>query len=276
MQIRHPSADLCRMTVFTMSDDWKLKLLKIILPLIFWLAVWQAAAMGVGFPLLLPTPISVGRTLVRLLQTAAFWQSVVFTLGRVFGGLVLGCILGCALALLTWRFRWADILFAPLIRVIRATPVVSFILLVYLWVVRSRIPGVISAMMVLPVIWSSLRAGLDAADQKLLEMAKVYQFGRWKTVRLIWLPSLQPYLSSGLCTCLGLAWKSGVAAEVICPPRYAIGTELSKAKTGLLTPELYAWTIVIIVLSLLLESVLRRFLSSGMMPARILADRGTQ
>ncbi len=251
------------MTVFTMSDNWKTKCLKFILPLVFWLAVWQGLAMAVGFPLLLPTPVSVAKTLAGLVVTANFWKSVALSLLRVFGGMVLGCILGTAFALLTWRFTWADMLFSPVIRVIRATPVVSFILLVYLWVVRSNIPGVISAMMVLPVIWSSLRAGLNSADRKLLEMAKAYRFGRMKRIRLIWIPLLLPYLTNGLSTSLGLAWKSGVAAEVICPPRFAIGTELNRAKTGLLTPELYAWTVVIIVLSLLLEKILRNLLSRG-------------
>ncbi len=253
----------CRMTVFIMSANWKTNFLKGFLPLLFWLAVWQAAAMAVGFPLLLPTPVSVGKTLASLVVTANFWRSVLLSLLRVFSGLLFGCLLGIALALLTWRFSWADWLFSPVIRVIRATPVVSFILLVYLWVSRRNIPGVISSMMVLPVIWNSLQSGLESADKKLLEMAKAYQFGRLKTIRLIWLPLLRPYLSSGLSNCLGLAWKSGIAAEVICPPRFAIGTELSRAKNGLLTPELYAWTVVIILLSLVLEKILRSILQEG-------------
>ncbi|MCD7746124.1 MAG: ABC transporter permease subunit [Lachnospiraceae bacterium] len=233
------------------------KCVRILLPLAFWLGIWQIAAMTVGFPLLLPTTVSVFRTLLALAGTASFWQSIALSLGRVVCGLTLGCVLGCALGVLTWRFRWADVIFSPVIRVIRATPVVSFILLVYLWVARASIPEVISALMVLPVIWSALRTGLETADQKLLEMAKAYRFSRLKTLRLIWLPSLRPHLTGGLSTALGLAWKSGIAAEVICPPRYAIGTELSKAKTALQSPELYAWTVTIVILSLTLESVLK-------------------
>ena len=59
---------------------------------------------------------------------------------------------------------------------------------------------------------------------------------------------------------MGLAWKSGVAAEVICPPKLAIGTEISQARTALETPELFAWTLVIIALSLLLEGLVHRLL----------------
>ncbi|MCC8045344.1 MAG: ATP-binding cassette domain-containing protein [Clostridiales bacterium] len=239
----------------------KKNVIKIMLPLAFWLGVWQIVAVYVDFALLLPTPVAVGRTLLELAAAGAFWKSIFLSLGRVFSGLFLGCFLGCFLAFLTFRFPFADLLLSPAIRVIRATPVVSFILLVYLWIARRNIPGCISALMVLPIMWNSIRLGLDSVDRKLLEMAAAYRFGKMKTIRLIWLPSLRPYFSSGLTTGLGLAWKSGVAAEVICPPRYAIGTELSKAKTALQSPELYAWTVVLILLSLTMEAVLRRLLN---------------
>jgi NitT/TauT family transport system permease protein len=217
--------------------------------------------MLVGMDLLLPSPLSVARALVRLAGTAAFWLSALGTLVRVFGGLALGCVLGAALAWLTYRSRWAEYILAPAIRVVRATPVVCFILLVYLWVARANIPGIISALMVLPVMWGNLDAGLRATDPQLLELARAYRFDRWKTARLIYLPSLRPYAVSGLMTATGLAWKSGVAAEVICPPKYAIGTEISHAKTALETPELFAWTLVIIALSLSLERLIRRLLT---------------
>jgi NitT/TauT family transport system permease protein len=211
--------------------------------------------------LLLPSPLSVLRALLQLAGTASFWLSVGSTLLRIFGGLALGSALGAALAGLTYRFRWAEYILAPAIRVIRATPVVCFILLVYLWVARAHIPGIISALMVLPVMWGNLDAGLRATDPQLLELARAYRFDRWKTLRLIYLPSLRPYAVSGLMTATGLAWKSGVAAEVICPPKYAIGTQISHAKTALETPELFAWTAVIIVLSLSLEGLIRRYLT---------------
>ena len=216
--------------------------------------------MAVGQDLLLPSPASVAAVLARLAVTGPFWLTALSSLGRIFGGLAVGCVLGGLLAWLTYRFRWAELILAPAIRVVRATPVVCFILLVYLWVARARIPGAIAALMVMPVMWGNLDAGLRATDRQLLELAKAYRFSAWKTVRLIYLPSLKPYFVSGFLTALGLAWKSGVAAEVICPPKLAIGTEISFARTALETPELFGWTLVIIALSMALESLFRRLL----------------
>lgn len=243
-----------------MSPERLKKIIKYVIPPVFWLGVWQLGAMLVDMELLLPGPIAVVRALAGLIVTGDLWLSALYTLLRVLAGLAAGTAAGVLLAFLCHASPWAGIVLAPAVRVVRATPVVSFILLVYLWVSRANIPGVIAALMVLPVIWGSVTAGLAAVDPKLLELARAYRFGRGKTLRLVTLPSLRPHLESGLLTAFGLAWKSGVAAEVICPPARAIGSRIQQARLALETPELFAWTLVLIALSLTLEGLLRRLL----------------
>ena len=239
------------------------KLQKIVIPLAFWLAVWELASLAAGRELLLPPPLRVGEGLLALAQTADFWLDLGATLGRVFLGLAWGALMGTVLAFLTHFSPWLDRLISPAVRVVRATPVVSFILLVYLWVPRWAIPWVIAGLMVLPVVWGSLSAGLGNMDGKLLEFARAYRFSRLKTLRLVYLPALRPHFSAGLLTAFGLAWKSGVAAEVLCPPARAIGSRIQQAKLGLETADLFAWTLAIIVLSLALEGLFRRLLERG-------------
>lgn len=110
---------------------------------------------------------------------------------------------------------------------------VSFILLVLLWTGRDQVPAVIAGLMVLPVVWENLTQGIRATDGQLLELARAYRFSRWKTVRLVYLPSLRPHLRSAAATAMGLAWKSGVAAEVLCLPRLGIGAQISRAQADL-------------------------------------------
>ena len=239
------------------------KALQAAAPPALWLGVWQLAALAAGRDLLLPGPLAVGERLLVLAGTADFWLSVGSTLGRVFLGLLWGALAGAGLALATHFSPWADRLISPAVRVVRATPVVSFILLVYLWVARSAIPWVIAGLMVLPVVWGALGAGLDSLDKQLLEFARAYRFTRFKTLRLVCLPALRPQFSAGLLTAFGLAWKSGVAAEVLCPPAYAIGSRIQQAKLGLETADLFAWTLAIVVLSLALEKLLRQVLKRG-------------
>ena len=234
-----------------------------LLPPAFWLGVWQLGAVmmdlrleGRGNELLLPYPATVLSVFGELAVTGSFWATVLASLLRVLAGLTLGIALGVALSGLTSLSPLADQLISPAIRVIRATPVASFILLVFLWTDRSRVPVVIAALMVLPVIWANLSRGIREVDPQLLELARAYRFSRLKTLRLVILPSLRPYFLSAVTTSMGLAWKSGVAAEVLCLPDYSIGSRIFNTKLYLEIPQLFAWTVAVVGLSLLLEDLL--------------------
>ena len=236
---------------------------RILAPLVFWLAVWQGAAVWVGKDLLLPGPAAVARTLAGLAVTAEFWLAAGYTLLRVFAGLAAGVVLGTGIAALTCASAWCEVLLSPAVKVIRATPVASFILLVLLWVSTGKVPGVISALMVLPVVWGNVSKGVRQADPALLELAGAYRFGRLKTIRLVYIPSSAPYFAAGVETGLGLAWKAGVAAEVLCRPKLAVGSQVYFSKLYLETPSLFAWTLTVIALSFLVEYALVRLLRKG-------------
>lgn len=239
-----------------------------LVPLAFWLGAWHVAAWlvacsveGRGNELLLPYPATVLRALAAMVVTADFWQTVGASLARIFCGLAAGVAAGSVLAVVTALWNWMDRLLSPAIRVIRATPVASFILLVLLWTGRNAVPVIVSALMVLPVVWENLSRGIAATDEKLLELARAYRFSRWKQVKLVYLPSLKPYFTAALTNAVGLAWKSGVAAEVLCLPKMALGTGIYRSKLYLEIPELFAWTVTVVCLSLVLETLLGRLLS---------------
>ena len=243
------------------------KFIYALIPPAFWLGVWQLAAMvvdsrmnGKGNELLLPYPATVLNSLVALMGDSTFLLTVFSSLGRILLGLILGTAVGCLLAVLTFCSRWADRLFSPAIRVLRAAPVASFILLVVLWTGKNFVPVVIAALMVIPVVWGNLSRGIRETDPQLLELARAYRFSAWKTIRLIYLPCLRPYFAAAITTATGLAWKSGVAAEVLCLPTSAMGTQIFNTKYYVEIPQLFAWTAVVVTLSLLLEKLLRALL----------------
>lgn len=253
--------------------EWSNRLKKFtlfLLPPAFWLGVWQICAFlveqhvnGRGNELLLPYPATVLSALVRLSGDPVFWQTVLASLGRILAGMAWGTALGALLAALTFLSPVAKRLLAPAIRVIRATPVASFILLVLLWTNRTMVPVIISGLMVLPVVWENLSRGLEEVDGQLLEMGRAYRFTPIQMIYLIYLPSLRPYFLSAITTAMGLAWKSGAAAEVLCLPKQAIGTQIYNSKLYLEIPDLFAWTVVVVVLSMLLERLLRTLLRRG-------------
>ncbi len=239
------------------------KAVKIAAPVIFWLGLWQLASCVLGKPLLLPSPVEVLKTLTALAGTARFWRFTGATLLRILSGTLLGVMSGTLLAALTHFSPAADVLVSPALRVLRATPVVSFIILIILWTGADLVPVVICALMVAPVVWENLRAGLASPDPALLEMAAAYGMGPGRKLSYIYIPAALPYLRSGVLSSMGLAWKSGVAAEVLCIPREAVGTQIYWSKLYLEIPALFAWTVVVAALSMVLELLARRALMRG-------------
>ena len=215
----------------------------------FWLAVWQCAAMAVGQEVFLVSPVQALRTLLQLLPQAEFWQRVGFSSGRILLGFGLGVVVSVVLAAAAQAWHTAEILLAPVLQLVKATPVASFIILALVWVRGSSLSVLISFLMVLPVLCGAVRTGIRSADVQLREMARVFHLPFSRRLRAIWLPAVLPAFRQGCSVALGICWKSGIAAEVIGLPNGSIGDALYRAKITLSTGELFAWTFVIILLS---------------------------
>ena len=210
----------------------------------FWLAVWQCAAMAVGQEVFLVSPVQAVRTLLQLLPQAEFWQRVGFSSGRILLGFGLGVAVSIVLAVAAQAWHTADVLLAPVLQLVKATPVASFIILALVWVRGASLSVLISFLMVLPVLYGAVRTGIQSADPQLLEMTKVFRLPLGRRLRAV-----LPAFRQGCSVALGICWKSGVAAEVIGLPNGSIGDALYRAKITLSTGELFAWTFVIILLS---------------------------
>ena len=223
------------------------------LVLAFWLGVWAFAAWRVGLPLLLPSPALVAKTLWIMLGTGAFYRTVLRSLWNVTAGILIAVVAGALLAGLCRRVRLLRELILPLMTVIKATPVASFIVLALIWIGSARVPSFITVLIVLPVVWTNVDEGLSKIDPQLTELTRVYRMPFLPRLRFLVLPSVRPYFFAACRTSLGLAWKAGIAAEIIALPRMTVGTAINDARQYLLTEEMFAWTFVVILLSLLIE-----------------------
>ncbi len=208
--------------------------------------------------MLLPAPLEVFSRLAKLVMEGEFWRHIGSSLFRIMAGYLCALLIGFVLGAITARSKPLDALLSPAARVIRATPVASFIILLFVFLSKERIPAITSFLMVLPVVWSNVYEGINSTDTKLLEMAKVFRLSPAKTLRKIYLPSVFPFLLAAAKTGMGLAWKAGIAAEVMVSPASGIGAELYNAKIYLESADLFAWTAVIVIISMILEKLLVR------------------
>lgn len=236
----------------------------------FWIAVWQLLYRSVGQEILLVSPVQTLHRLVALSRQKEFWISAGASLCSVMAGFLCASALGIVMGALCMRFAFLYRLVYPLLSAVKATPVASFIILALVWLKTAQVPAFIAALIVLPIVFGNVCQGVAATDRELLEMARVFRLGRWKTLRCIYLPSLAPYLTAAFTTGAGLAWKSGVAAEVLANTRNSIGGNIYSAKIYLETADLFAWTAVVILLSVALERLLllliRRMPGGGATP----------
>lgn len=226
----------------------------------FWLAAWQLASMAVGSRIVLVGPAEVACRLAELVLEADFWVSMGLSLGRVATGFGLAVVAGVALAAWASRSRVVEGLLAPLVGAVKAAPVASFVVLLLMWVSSRRLSVAVSFLMAFPILYANVLAGVRQTDPALLEMADVFGVSSWARVRTVYAAQVAPYLRAGLSLAMGLSWKSGIAAEVIGLPAPSIGIHLYDAKVYLDTPDLLAWTVVIVALSVGLEALLGRLL----------------
>jgi len=239
------------------------RFLRKLMPLAFWLAVWAVAYRAVGKDLLLASPVSVAQRF-SFVTEGFFWQCVGMSLWRTGAAYGIGVVVACVLALVCHASRLMDELISPALAVVRATPVASFIILALVWLSAGTVPILAGVLMVVPVVFANVREGLQAVDPKLIEMGRMFGWNRWKRLRHIAVPSVLPTFVAACESCVGLCFKATIAAEVIGVPKNAIGTQLYTSKIYLETDALFAWTLVVIILSMLLERLLKRAFERGL------------
>ena len=227
------------------------------LSIAFWLFIWQLAAILIDRELFLPSPVRVLKALFsELIYQKSFWTSIAASLAHIAEGFFLGTVLGILLAALSYCFKAIKVLLWFPIKVIKSVPVASFVILSLLWLRSENLSIFIPFLMVLPTLYVNTMTGLEKTDKKLLEMAELFKLSHFKKVFHIYIPHILPYILSACSLAIGMAWKSGVAAEIIGLAGNSIGNQLYQAKLYLMTPELFAWTIVIVILSILCEQLI--------------------
>lgn len=234
---------------------------------LFWLVIWQIAAMKLDSGIILVSPVDAAKRLCELVTVGEFWRSILFSAGRVLLGFALGLAAGTLLALVSAKVRLVRGLFSPLISAMKSIPVASFTILALIWIGSKNLSILVSFLICVPIVCANMLEGMEQLDPKLSEMADVFRIPPWRRFVGVYLSQLLPYFRSASRLAIGLCWKSGVAAEVIGIPKGSIGEKLYQSKVYLETADLFAWTITVILLSWLCEKLF--VLLAGLLQKRV-------
>ncbi len=234
-----------------MKDKW----IKKTVILLSWILIWQLVSLLVNNPVYFASPVETVRELFSQGATPVFWKSVGGSLLRILGGFFIASLAAFILAFLTYFIPFTEDIISPVTAFLKSVPVAAVVVILLIWWGASHLVLCISFMVVLPNIYENVRTGLKKTDPKLLEMAKV--FGISIPARFFWIyrASYRPYLLSAVSVSLGMAFKSGIAAEIIGLPAGSIGDRLYRDKIYLNTAGVFAWIIVILIVSFITEKL---------------------
>ncbi len=222
------------------------------------LLVWEGGAHLVGSTIILPTPEATLLALVRLVATSGFWSAVGATVLRGAVGFAVSFIAAVVIGVAAGASSVVRSGVSPLLTLLRATPVMSVILLALIWFQTNSVPVFVAFLMVFPILCGNVIEGVRNVDPGLLKMAKLYRVRRSRVIGGIYLPNTIPYLIAGLSSAVGITWKVVVAAEVLSQPLHAVGSGLQLAKYRLDTASVFAWTAVAVVLTAISEQLIER------------------
>jgi NitT/TauT family transport system permease protein len=217
------------------------------------LLAWELASLAMGKAIILPSPLLVLRTALALYPRPLFLSSLFATFLRGLAAFALSAALGIAAGLASGIRPAFGAAIAPLLTIIRATPVLALVLLALLWFPAGFVPIFTAFLMAFPVMATSAAEGSKAADPRLLEMARLFRVPRRDIFFELRLPSAAPHLLAGAKSALGLSWKVVVAGEILSQPDRALGTGMQASRMLLESASVFAWAIAAVLLCGLTE-----------------------
>ena len=223
-----------------------------------WLLIWFAAAFAIGSDLILPGPVKTIQALAKLICTSGFWLDVLFTLFRVFAGAVISLAAGfvCA-ALASGNKAVREFLRLP-VSFFKSIPVMAIIIYVILVVKADWVAIVVCILMCFPIAYTNMLSGMTSMSREFDELGEVLGLTSRQKRSIILRPELQPEIRASVDLIMGMSWKVVVASEVLAIPGHSIGYQMLNSKYYLETPDLFAYIIVLIILSLAVEKLASR------------------
>jgi ABC transporter, permease protein len=244
-----------------MTSTTQNKFRKIIIAII-WIIIWQIMASFIKEEILLPSPLIVFKKFIYLLGQVGFYKAIFLSTIKIIAGFLISIAIGVIFAYLAYKYKLFYDFISPLIRIFRSIPLASLVIFLLFWANKDYLSIYISFIMAMPLIFQNVYDGLSDIDKNILQMADIYKVSEIKKIKYIYKVKVKPFLYSSIISISGLVFKAGIAAEVIGLPKNSIGNNLYNAKVYLDMPNLFAWTLAILLISSFFEITLKKLLGA--------------
>lgn len=220
------------------------------------LILWEIVSLIICSPLILPSPYLVLKEAFVLIQNSSFWFHFFNTLIRVFVSFLISITLGLFLGLICGKSEFCKYFIELPLSIFRTTPVIAIILISLYWLSSNTLPVFISILMNLPITITAVSQGFSNVKQQQNNMAQLYHFSSMQKLLYIQLPACFSNYKAACISCFGLCWKVIVAGEVLCLPKYGLGSIMQLQQVHLETASVIAITFLMVMCSWFLEKIL--------------------
>lgn len=217
-------------------------------------------------PLYLPSVFDSFRQVWVIVQQESFWQNVSVTFFRVVMGLLISSSSAVLLAVLSSFSEWVERFFSPFLTTLKSIPTMSIIILALVWFKSGTVPIFVSFLICFPMLYTNTLTGIKKINPALIEYCDLHRIPFRRKFTDVMIPSVWPYFRSAFFVAIGFCWKSTIAAEVLSAPKSSMGYELYLTKLYLNIPELFAWTIIIVGFTMLIEKLLKNLIARQEQP----------
>ena len=208
--------------------------------------------------IVLASPLDTFSSLIRMIGTMRFWGHLWTSFCRIITGIFFGSFAGFLLGLLAGLYRDIKHFLEPLRWTLMSVPAVVVVVMAMLWFgMGSTMVVFITALLLAPIVYVNTVKGLEMVEKNIVEMARVYNFSLWLTVRHVYIPAITGPLASAMVVVVGMGVRIVILAEVMGTSE-GIGHALSLTRSSLETPALFAWVMVCIGIVGFLEYVVLR------------------
>lgn len=221
--------------------------------------VWFAGSAIMDNPLLLPGPIAVFSAFGNIITEETGLLAIGMTLLRL--ALAMGVALVSGLFLGVWAGLKpaVGVFLRPLVTVLRTVPVISIVVIILIVAGFEKTPYVITFLMIFPLFFQGISEGVSAIDPELVDVYKLEDNRFFTGLRHCYLPLIQNHIKTALLQSAGLGIKVLVMAEFLAQTRNSIGNQLYLAKVNLEYDRVFAWTILLIIVAVILESLIETY-----------------
>ncbi|MDE6947798.1 MAG: ABC transporter permease subunit [Anaeroplasmataceae bacterium] len=234
-----------------------LNLLYPLFVLLLVLLIWQIAAWSIDVDLILPTPLAAFQNLKEYLEDSKFWISVGWTLLRCLESFFFAFIVALACSLLAYLNKTCEKLFNPFMAFIRAIPTMAIILILVISISPSQAPVIIAFIVICPTLYQTFLESFKSIDTTLIEMIHLYQVPKKKQIFKFYIPSILPMILNNSATGFSLNMKLVIAAEALALTRNSIGNLMQSSKVSLEVENLFALTIIAVLLGIICELAIK-------------------